>query len=285
MHDDLTDDFTAHLREQLKQFLFASGATLEHVAASKFTSTSLTRQEALERETAAGVARIEARDMVQQAALAATNRRLDSLGDVLAKLKSAAAGDEHMQWHDLLPSLSPAERGKLLENLWRITPDAQTAVAVVAVAGSECLWLAPASPDGITKRVTLNDDLGGLRSVTYDSQDARLLVGAARGVWLLDAATGDVCGRFEVPDVQPRTGFNSAIACGGRLYAAHSQLGCWSWPLDKPGDARCILSPVERVPRTVRAVTALPDGPRHLRRRSASCTCTIRGSDDSRHAV
>lgn len=258
---DHTDAFAAVVRQALQRFLFSAGAELERVATLRFVSRSYAEQQALQRETAAQVERIKAREMVQNAALAATTRRLDGLSSIFEKLNHAAAGDDTMQWHDLLPALSPGDRGRLLENLWRITPDRHVATAIVVVAGYECLWFSPANPENPSRQIELPPDLGGLRSITHCPSRNWLLVGAARGVWAIDGASGEVSGRFEVPgDGAPRTGFNSVATTEDRLYATHSQLGCWNWQLDDADSAQCLLVPEGGLPKTIRAATATESG-------------------------
>lgn len=259
---DLRDEFLAAVREVLKRFAFETGLELERVARLIFTSRTYEEQAALERETRRRVERIRADEMVQAAALNAVRRRLDDLSGILEKLKAAAAADPGLRWHQLLPALAPGERGKLLENLWRITPDRHVAAAIVAVVGNDCLWLDPLEPERIVRRMTLGDELGGLRSVTYCPPEKRLLIGAAAGVWALDAESGAGVGKFAVPGVTepPTTGFNAAVIAGGRLYATSSQLGCWSWRLAEPGDARPILVPEGGVPKRVRAAAVTDDG-------------------------
>ena len=260
VRENLRDELLEILREQLKRFLFSGGMTLERVATLKFSSDSFAKHEALRSETASRVELIKSREMVEQAALAATKRRLDDLGGVLEKLKSAAAGDEHMQWHDLLPALSPAERGRLLENLWRITPDRRVADAIVVVADRQCVWFDPAGAGSVSQRVELTDSLGGLRSVVFNQPRNLLMVGAASGLWILNASDGSVSGRYEVPDAQrPRTGFNAAIVVGERLFATHSQLGVWSWPLNSPEQAEVHFRPTDGSPKTIRSITATED--------------------------
>ncbi len=280
VREDTRDELLAALCEQLKKFAFETGMELDRIAGLEFTSKSFERQASLKRETRQRVERIKSAEMVDAAALAATKRRLGDLGNILEQLKSASGGDEKTQWHQLLPALSPADRGKLLENLWRITPNRHVAAAIVVVVGNECLWLDPGDPERIRRRVTLADDLGGLRSVTFSPSRNLLLIGAASGVWALDADSGEVAAKFEVPDVEPpRTGFNAAVTAGDRLYATSSQLGCWSWPLSNVGDAdsdvaagaspavdsrecppKPILVPEGGVPKRIRAVVATDDG-------------------------
>jgi hypothetical protein len=260
VREDTRAELIKALRERLKRFAFDSGVEIQKIATVAFSSESFERQDALQRETHQRVERIKAAAMVETASLAATRRRLGDLSDVLEKLKSAAAGHES-RWHELLPVLSPGDRGRLLENLWRLTPDRHVAAAIAVVAGNECIWLDPAEPERIIRRVTLGADLGGLRSVAHSSQRHWLIVGAASGVWSLDADNGAVRGRYAVPDVEPpRTGFNAAVTAGDRLYATSSELGCWSWSLDDPSDAKAILQPEGGVPKRIRAVVAADDG-------------------------
>ncbi len=259
--DDQRDAVLALLREELQGFLFAAGLTLDGVQHLSLTSASLAAEDALRRQTERQVREMEARGVVEQAALAATHRRLDHLGDILGKLKTAAHADGTLKWRDLLPTLTPGERGRLLESLWRLTPDRATAAAIVAVAGRECVWLDPRQPDQIGRRVALPDELGGLRSVSFDAAGGELLVGAARGIWRLRAADGGIVQQYAVPDAgTPRTGFNAAAISGDRLFATHSQLGAWSWSLADPADAQALLRPEAGVPGTIRAATVDAEG-------------------------
>jgi hypothetical protein len=258
---DQRDALADALNGKMKRFFFDAGLELERVAQLEFTSDTYARQQDLEREAAERVERIQARQMVEKAAFAATQRRLDDLSGLLGKLRAAAADDPSMQWHELLPALTPAERGRLLENLWRITPDRRRAEAIVIVAGQECLWLDPAEPETIRRRVRLDESLGGLRSVTFAPSRRTVLVGAARGIWMLDATDGSVSGKYAAPaGGAVRTGFNAACIAGERLIATHSQLGCWAWPLDNAAAATPLLQPEAGAPRTVRCATAMPDG-------------------------
>jgi len=257
--DDQRTPLLEHLRGELQRFLFSSGLMLERLGQVEFVSPSLTEANALQRDTARRVSELQARGIVEQAALAATQRRLDDLSTILTKLKTAAAGDGSLQWHELLPTLTPGERGRLLESLWRLTPDRTTAQSLVVVAGREVAWIDPRQPDGIRERVILPDELGGLRSVNYDTTSGTLLIGAARGVWQLEATKGNVIGQFRVPNVPPPpTGFNAAVTDGERLYATHSLLGAWAWRLADANDATPLLTPANGVPKTIRAATLAP---------------------------
>ena len=260
LQDDKREELLNAFREQLGKFTFETGMVFERIGKLVFVSDAYEWQAALQRETRQRVERIKAAEMIDKAALAATQRRLGDLGGILEQLKTAA-GDEKTKWHELLPALSPGDRGKLLENLWRLTPDKKTAEALVVVSGNECLWLDPSEPERIILRTKIPGDMGGLRSITYCQERNWLLVGAASGVWVLDAGHGEAVSRFEVPGIEPpRTGFNAAVVMGERLYATSSQLGCWSWNISDSSDAKPVLAPESGVPKRVRAVVATADG-------------------------
>lgn len=244
VHGEPRAAFEPVLRATLQRWLFESGLSLESVPALRVTSDTLARREALERDATERLEHIHARELVEQASLAAAQRRLTAVSDLFDKLRAAAADDDARRWHELLPALTPTERGRLLENLWRLTPDRHTVAFIAAVLGDVCVWVDPRQPARLARRVALSPHLGGLRSVRYLAERDALAVGTARGVWLVAAQTGEVLAEFAAPaDDLPRTGFNGACLSGARLVASHSQLGVWSWALDGPADPHCVLSP------------------------------------------
>lgn len=258
-HDQRTT-LRDHLAKQLGDKLFEIGLQIDAVSTLRVDSRALRTQRARERDAANRIEQIRARQMVEEAAVTATRQRLDSLEDILAKLKGVAQTDEATRWHDLLPSLDPGERGKLLSSLWRISPTRTRTVAIVAIAGMTCVWLDPADPEQITRRVELPEALGPLRSVSFDAEHRALLIGAANGVWLLPADGSTTPLAFAVPDAPPqRTGFNAAAADASHIYATHSRLGCWSWARDNAELATQLFAPKQQT-RSVRAATMLDHG-------------------------
>ncbi len=258
----------AHLRGALANWLFDAGLTLERIGALELRSAGLSARRRLQAETAARVAELQARELVEHAARAATVRRVEGLSGILRKLRDAASEVGEASWRSVLPALTPIERGRLLESLWRITPDQMGARAVVCVCGGECVWLDPHSA-AITQRLTLPDDLGGLRSISAHA-GGLLLVGAAKGVFLVDAASATLLDRCGVPQAgNPSTAFNAATLRGDWLVATHSELGCWAWRLNRSGPRvvslaseppRALLRPSNGRPRRIRAVCALQEG-------------------------
>ncbi|MBI5863213.1 MAG: hypothetical protein HZB38_01615 [Planctomycetes bacterium] len=300
VYEDTRGEFLERIRAQLARFLFESGASVEQAATLRCTSPTLAAHETLQREAAQKLEQIKARRQVEQAAMSATQKRIGELTGVLEKLRSVASTQENLRWHDLLPSLAPAERGRLLENLWRISPDQRITTAIALAAGDECIWLDPLWPEKILRRVALPADLGALRSIAFCPQRGWLLVGAATGVWAVSADDGGVEMRFAVPgDVTARTGFNSALLVGDRLFATHSQLGAWTWTMPvaaqsaTAADARCVFAPADGVPRTIRSAVALADGRVLFAAddcvyacRSANGECTVLAAvDDAIHAL
>ena len=199
VQNDQRDALLDHFREALKRFAFDCGVGFDRIAGIAFESESFQRSEAVEAETRPARRAVAGGRDCREGAARCDQRRLHDLGDLLARLESATGGDASTQWHQLLPALSPADRGRLLENLWRITPDRHVAEAIVVVAGRECIWLSATEPELIAQRVVLDDELGGLRSVAFSAQHNWLLVGAALGVWALDATTGEVAAKFVFP--------------------------------------------------------------------------------------
>ena len=264
VRQDQRNALLEHLRTALQKFLFTTGLYLERLGTIHFVSDTLARQEQQQRSAAAQLHALESRSVVEQAALAVTRRRLDGLSEILSKLKAAASGGEGTRWRELFPALTLGERGRLLENLWRLTPDRAVAAAIVVVAGHDCVWLDPLEPDRVLRKVTLPDDLGALRSVSppaVSAASADLLIGAATGIWRLDAETAEVRTRYPAPGTDAvRTGFNAAAVCGERIVGSHSQLGAWSWRLDDPTDALPLLRPAAGVPKTIRAAVAADGG-------------------------
>ncbi len=266
VHEDVRDALAEHMRRALQRFLFASGLAVERIGGVSFCSRTLVEEETRTRDVARQTREIETRRVVEAAALTATQRRVEGLGSILDKLKAfeqTGAG----KWHDLLPALTPSERGRLLENLWRITPDRSVAQAIVVVGGMEVLWLDPAAPDRIIERLTLPENLGGLRSVSIAPGDrpeagpptGALLVGAASGVWVLSATDGSVRAKLgAATDGAPTTGFNSAVRNEEYVLAAHSQLGLWTWR--ESHTSIQLIKPQGGVPKTIRSVVTTEDG-------------------------
>lgn len=254
---DLRAALLDSLRAVLQPLAFTAGLTVKDLGRIHFESPTFAAQQATARDATQRAEHLAARSAVEQAALAATRQRLAGLDEILAKLKAVAAGED-VRWRSLLPALTPGERGRLLANLWRVTPHGAATGAIVVATDQELAWLTPANPDQVTRRIPLPRDLGGLRSVTV-ADNGTLLIGAARGVWQVSAA-GETMQAYALPEgVEATTGFNAATLHEDHLYATHSQLGAWRWPLAAPTAAQCFLQPENGSPRTIRGVQVTDD--------------------------
>jgi hypothetical protein len=255
------DEVTMLLRAALEAVLFETGCELEQVTAARFESASFDAAQAAQQDAAVRVARYAARAEVDRAARAALDRRLADVAAVLERLQGLADEQRGASLEQLLSGLGPEQRGRLFEHLWRVMPTRVAAHRVAVVAGPRCVLLDPEHPDGIAGEVTVPESLGALRSVDYDAVAERLLIGAARGVWVVDRR-GDVPAQaFEVTTATaPRTGFNGAVVAGDTLYATHSQFGLWRWRLDAPEAGSGLLEPAARAAKTVRSPCVAADG-------------------------
>ncbi len=268
VRDDQREPLLAHLRRALERFAFETGAAVESLGAVQFQSASFERRESERRAAAERIERLRAREGVDAAASAAARRRLSEASDVLARLQPAdadgAAFGERLG--ERLSALDPAQRAALLENLWRLAPVQRTARFVVVVTDRACAWLSPDQPAQIARSITLPPALGGVRSVRFDAGADRLLLGAATGVWTISALDGSDPRPLALAGAgQPRTGFNASVIIGERLFATHSQLGCWSFPLGAgAGAAQKIVDPLSagaaRGAEGIRAAIRADDG-------------------------
>lgn len=257
LEHDQRDALTMRLREGLRRLSFEMGLTVERVMSVSFSSESHARGVARKREVEEETSRIEARRHIEAASLIATRERLDGLGDIFNKLKDVAQASGG-RWGQLLPALAPAERVRLLQNLWRVAEQRRVTSAILAITSDSLLWIDPHDLQHPSKRVSPPADLGPLRSVIGSGE--QLLVGAASGVWALRAEDGGVISKLAVTTpTKPRTGFNSvAVGGDGRIYATSSSLGLWAWAIAS-GEGECILA-AEGAPRAIRALTVGGDG-------------------------
>ena len=259
IESDVSAGLLEHLREALKPLSFRSGCVLERVAALEVASPGFRRQRRREHETRTRIEALRNRELIEQARLAAAERRLDAVRSLIDRLRDVA-DEAPGSWTQLVAALAPAERGTLLSELWRISPGRMQTQAIIAVTERDCVWLDPSQPERIARRVTLPPELGGLRSVQHDPRSNTLLVGSAIGVWVLDAETGEARRTLRVPDPpRVRTGFNAAVRVGPYVVATHSQLGCWWWLAEADGEPYTVQQPPAGPLIGIRSVQPLDD--------------------------
>lgn len=215
----------------------AAGLALEPALSATFTSPDWQEHrrhvEQLDRREASAAARTR----IQEALAAAQRERLSGVVQLLERLTAAAGRQAGLSITDLLSAFTESERGQMYAALWQLCPPARKTSRLLAVSGQEVLLFDPAAAGERPQRITIGDDLGPLRSVSADGacSDANLvLVGAARGVHLVDVASGGLRASLAVPLGGPelRGGVNRAVVHDDVAYATHSELGVLAW--DQP---------------------------------------------------
>ena len=238
----------------------AGGLTIDGPVAVHFDSPAYhdhcRHQAGAEREQR----RLAARAEIQRSLATARDEQLTHLVRMLERMNEASAKHEDVNVADLLRAFSEAERGELYAALWQLCPGARRTRFVAAVSGPQLLLFEPAQLDRPARRIELPEDLGLLRSVSSDprSLDAGLLlVGAARGVHLVDIESGKPVRSLRADAAEhdgSRGGVNAAAMSHDRVFASHSQLGLMTWLREPAGDeaSRALLADLTHGTSTVR---------------------------------
>ena len=206
---------------------------------------------------------LAARRHLQDAIRQAQQQHLAGLEQLLAKVQVIAEKSPELSVAQLIKTFNHDQRAELYEALSKLLPPSEKTGWLVFVAGQELVWFEP-PPSRSTvepqpaRRVTLDDQLGPLRSVRAD-RDAEgrelLLVGAQHGVHLLDQATCQPAGSFSfAPPPELRGGVNAIALLGDTLLATHSQVGLLAWDIDQPSEVRQLLTGLTAGARTVRHI-------------------------------
>ncbi len=238
------DAFDGVLEARFKPVGFDSGLSLGPDPRVAFASPGYAEARRTEATAAQHQRRVEADARVRSAAVDATVARLSKLEDVLEQARDLARRHDGVAVADLIRTFDSAQRGELYHALVATHEDIVQTEAILVAAGEELLRFAPQSPESPACRTTFDTPLGGLRSVrrTGHGTDPAILVGAARGVHLLDAdgacRTSYTCDAAE----NARGGFNAATLSGRHVYATHSEIGLVRWPIDDPArHERCLV--------------------------------------------
>ncbi len=255
-----TSALLTSLHSALEPLLFKSGMNLSglHSAAIDSKSYRQTQQQRIQLQRRR--ARQQARLQVQQAVEQAQNERLSHLQELLARLKTLADESPQADFQELLRTFDESQRGALYEALWSSDETDRVTQWFVVVCGSELLYFDPAAPGQPVRRIPLQTRIGSLRSISCclnSDNSLVLLVGAARGVLIVDADSGEIvrtCPASVAADKRVRGGFNSVALAGDYVFGAHSELGLWRWQVEKPERTLSVLSEVTTSARTVRHV-------------------------------
>lgn len=223
------DAFDAALAEHFKPLGFASGLMLGRDPRVTFASPAFEQSRRTAEAEEQRRRRLEADEKRRTAAAEARKKHLTELGELLEQLNRTAAQQPGMSTADLIKTFDPVRRGVLYEGLIAQPSTLKATQAILVVAGDELLWFDPAKLAQPMRRLKLASEAGPLRSVRIARDDDVLLVGARRGVHIVD-----VDGRLKhtcpaAPGVEPRGGFNSAVLVGDYVYATHSEIGLARW--------------------------------------------------------
>ena len=247
----------------LAEAIFGAGLRIEKPLQAEFECQALTQLRVAEREALLEKDMRAVRAELDDALHADRLEQLRRVREVFAEVAQLAESTPGRRVEQLLSQFDEEHRGAIYEATLELAEDAEPARRVLLAAGTSILWIAPGSPDEIAGSVDLGDELGGARCVAEGWLQGRrcLLVGAGRGVHVLDAETRQPEYRLVFQtDTRVRGGFNAVATLGARVLATHSELGLIVWnSAESPG--RCLLADRTRGAKTVRCVTAV-DGDR-----------------------
>ncbi|GJQ26407.1 MAG: hypothetical protein HBSAPP02_14390 [Phycisphaerae bacterium] len=231
--------FDAALAERFKPFGFSSGLGLCADVRVEFASSAFEAARHDERFAEQRRQRLEEEASLRKMAAASREAHLASLASMLDKVRAMAGESGEARVAELIRTFDAGQRAQLYAGLLAQPASRRTAL-ILLVAGDELLAVDPASPHQLAWRRRLEGDIGPLRSVrVMESVGARtVLVGARRGVYLLNgefSLTRQFA--FDQP-ASPRGGVNAAVLLGERLYATHSEAGLRRWAVHAaPGES------------------------------------------------
>ena len=227
------DAFDPVLAEHFKPLGFESGLALGRDPRVAFLSPAYQQARRTAEAEEHRQKRQEADQRLRQAAAEARKKELAEVGTLLDQVKRLPAENPAASIADVIKMFDPAQRGALYEGLVALPQPARRTQAILLVAGDELLWFDPADLAKPTRRLSLASEAGPLRSVRLARQGdkAVLLVGARRGVHVVDANGGLGHTYLAAPGIEPRGGFNSSVLRGDDLCATHSEIGLACWKL------------------------------------------------------
>lgn len=256
------DAFDGVLDARFKPLGFSSGLALG--PDPRVTFSSPVYAETRRTETAASIRRqrMEADAALRSAAVEARKTHLSQLEEVLAKARELSDQNDGVGLAALIKTFDPMQRGDLYQALAATGTDAPKTEAILVVAGDELIWFDPAALDKPIRRIDLESPIGPLRSVRLNCDGAKrtILIGAARGMHVVDADGGPAdCYPYET-DTRLRGGFNAAAIVADRLFATHSEIGLVSWQIGKPQSPEVCLADLTADAKAVRDVQVDCDG-------------------------
>lgn len=238
------DEFDAILMTAFGPLGFESGLGLGSDPRITMRSAGFDESRQAAKSAAARAERDREEQARREAAAKARESRLTEVGATLERLRAMAGPDGVFNVAEILKTFDLGQRGELYHGLLSANGGSTKTHSILAVVGSELIWLDPRNLQTPTRRLRLPKDAGSLRSVRVMSSPLgrQILVGAKNGVHVLQE-DGDTpkTYTFTAPD-EIRGGVNSAVIAGTGLYATHSEVGFLRWNLENAGVMRQCLS-------------------------------------------
>jgi hypothetical protein len=253
------DAVAAMLVDTLKAPCFTAGLVLDGKPSVRFGSKTLRQVQEVEQQSARRCAEHKAAREVQEALEKAQAEHLDHLTSLLTRLHEMAETSPDVELPELIRTFSQQQRGEVYQALFKSEPIATHTQWVIAAAGGELLFFAPARLEEPSRRFRVEGKAGPIRSIqTARPSDGStaLLIGAATGVYRLlpDRVEPDLT--LMVQDAPPvRGGFNSAALVGDRVFGSHSELGLREWGISDPAIGKPRFESMTRDAKAVRGVT------------------------------
>ena len=259
--DDLnSSNLSEAIQATLKPVLFQVGMSVGSLQSDVVRAASYRQAEQERTRIERHNARQEARAELQRAVERSQGRQATHLAELLTRLKSLADDSPAAELLELIATFVESQRGSMYEALWAGAAAEVRTRWLVAVSGSELLYFDPSDLAQPAQRVVVESEVGPMRSICHcQSTDGSqvLLAGAATGVLILDADSGQVRQSYAAEvrsGRQVRGGFNSVALAGESLFGAHSELGLWRWSIGKPESASPVFASGTKSARTVRHV-------------------------------
>jgi len=237
---------------------FASGLKLIDAPRVWFESEAFRKVRVAKQDAARRRQEHQAAQGLRDAIDTAREAHLDRLSQTLSRLKDLADQSPGADLPVLMRTFAEHERGELYEALFASQAAGGRTQAVVVATAHQLLHFDPSQPCEPVRRVDVDGSAGPVRSVQWASEvgsKGRLLIGAAAGVYLMspDASTPEETYLVEgSPSV--RGGFNAAGLSGDQLFASHSELGVYRWPLGQPDRGEPMFVSMTRQAKAIRAV-------------------------------
>ncbi len=256
------ESFDGFLIERFKPVGFESGLSLGTDPRAEFASTAYEESRKVEQTTQRRMQAMAADEQLREAATQARQKHLAGLGTLLEQVRDMADKSGGLDVADLIKTFDPGQRGALYEGLVALNRLVRRTRAVLVIAGQEIIWLDPNSPERPIKKQTLDGGGGPLRSIRITQVDGKpaFLVGAKRGVHVVDPEEG--AGQmYALPDAfQPKGGVNAALITEKSVFATHSEVGLIRWARVMPNIAELCLEDVTQGAKSVRELQIDEDG-------------------------